>query len=99
MKKIILFFLAIVAAFSLSGCKVNWFGATYDAPWYVITAIIVAIFVIAHIRVMSGRYICPNCNTEIKLKWYQIYAYFHMGGKRYIICPNCKRKGFCKRKR
>ncbi len=87
----------------LTSCRVNWFDRQYDVPWYYV-AIPVAIYcaivwIIAHMYIMSGTYICPQCYTEIKLKWYQISAYVHLNGERLVKCPNCKRKSFCKRKR
>ena len=82
----------------LTSCKVNWFNDQYDVPWYYVAVPVAIVFVLAHFSIMSGTYICPKCGTEIRLKWYQIYAYVHMNGGRLVICPNCGRKGFCKRK-
>ena len=83
---------------SLSGCTVNWFNKSYDVPWFVIAIPVAIILIFAHISIMSQTYICPDCHTEIKPKWYQIYVYLHINGERLVKCPNCKRKGFCKRK-
>lgn len=82
----------------LTSCKVNWFDRQYDVAWYFVAIPVAIVCILAHIFIMSGTYICPRCGTEIKLKWYQIYAYLHINGERLVVCPNCKRKGFCKRK-
>ena len=98
MKKLLCFTFLISLLLSLSGCTVNWFDRTYDVPWFVIAIPVVIISIVAHICIMSGTYICPDCHNEIKLKWSQISDYLHFNGKRLVKCPNCKRKGFCKRK-
>lgn len=98
MKKIAYFMTLAFCLLTLSGCTVNWFDKTYDVPWYYIAIPVAVIYVIAHFHVVSGTYVCPKCNSDIKLKWYQIYAYFHTSNKRFMICPHCKSKVFCKRK-
>ena len=99
MKKIKLLIVLVLCTLPLSGCKVNWFSESYEVPWYTVVLPIAAIFIIAHITIMSGVYICPDCGTEIKPKWYHFYTYMHLGGKRLAKCPNCKRMGFCIRKK
>ena len=98
MKKLIGFTFMLSLSLSLSGCTVNWFNEHYDVPWFVIAIPVAIIFLIAHLWIMSGTYICPECQTEIKPKWYQLSAYFHFNGKRLLKCPNCKKQNFCERK-
>ncbi|MBR5314833.1 MAG: hypothetical protein IKU45_05430 [Clostridia bacterium] len=98
MKKLISITILCLCLISLSGCTVNWFTTTYEVPWYYVAIPVALVGVLAHIRIMSGIYVCPKCNADIKLKWYQIYAYLHMNNQRFMICPNCKSKVFCKRK-
>jgi len=83
---------------SLSGCTVNWFDAHYDVSWFVIAVPVIIIFIVAHIYIMSGTYVCPECGTHFKPKWYQFSAYVHFMGKRLIKCPKCKKTNYCKRK-
>lgn len=99
MKKLCLLLLFAMVLTTLSGCTVNWFGAQYDVPWYYVAVPVAIIFVIAHIVIMSGTYVCPDCNTEFKPKWYHFFTYIHHGSKRVAKCPNCNRKGLCKRKK
>lgn len=98
MKKLISLLTFIFLILTLSGCTVNWFDRQYDVPWFVIAIPVAIIFIIAHIHIMSGTYACPNCSAVFKLKWYQISAYLHLGSKRYIKCPNCKKTDFCSKK-
>ena len=97
MKRLVGIIAAILAIFCLSGCTVNWFGAQYDAPWYAIAIPIVIIFLFAHYFIMSATYVCPECGTEFKPKWYQLSAYIHFMGKRLIKCPNCHKTSYCKK--
>ena len=98
MKRAISSILLTISLLSLSGCRVNWFDRHYDVPWYFIAIPVAIIFIVAHIIIMSGTYVCSECGTEFKPKWYQISAYIHFMGKRLLKCPNCKTKDFFKRK-
>ena len=61
MKKILMITVLILCVLMMSGCGVHWFDHYYDVPWYVIAIPTVMIFIIAHIYIMSGIYICPKC--------------------------------------
>ncbi len=97
MRKLFSMIALIVLMLSLSGCTVNWFDKHYDVPWFVIAIPVTIIFLIAHIYIMSGTYVCPECGTSFKPKWYQFSA-FHFMGERLVKCPKCKKTNFCKRK-
>lgn len=99
MEKITFAILMCICLLALSGCRVNWFGERYDAPWYAVVIPIAIIFIIAHFSIMSRKYICPHCGAEIKPKWYHFYTYIHFGNKRYVKCPVCHKTGFGKVKR
>ena len=98
MKKVFLSSLLIISAFMLSSCQVNWFGSHFDVPWYFIAVQVVVLFVVLYVIMISKTYVCPKCKTEFKPKWYQIYITIHFNDSRIAKCPNCGRKGFCKRK-
>ena len=98
MRKWLSIVISVFLMLSLTGCTVNWFDGQCDVPWFVVAIPVAIVFVIAHIHVMSGTYVCPECGTEFKPKWYQISAYLHFMGERLIKCPNCKKTSFCKRK-
>ena len=97
MKKFLSTIAVSVLALSLSGCTVNWFGSQYDVAWFVIAIPVTVIFIIAHLCIMSGTYVCSKCGTSFKPKQYQISAYIHFMGKRLIKCPKCKKMNYCKK--
>ena len=99
MKKLFSIIMLIVLTFSLSGCTVNWFGESYDVPWFVIAVPVAVICVIGHVYIMSGTYVCPECGEIFKPKWYQISAYVHFMSERLIKCPKCKKINYCRRKK
>ena len=99
MKKLLLLIFTLLSTFSLSSCKVNWFGETYDAPWYVIAIPVAIIAVAGYFILMNTTFVCPDCNTEFKPKWYQLSVCVHMGRKRLAKCPKCHRFGYCQRKK
>lgn len=98
MKKLISVFI-ICSTLLLCSCRVNWFTTTVDVPWYVVAIPVTVIFVVAYLILMNTTFVCPNCNTEFKPKWYQLSVCVHFGNKRLAKCPNCGRKGFCKHKK
>ena len=98
MKKAFLF-LTLLMSLALSSCTVNWFGETAEVPWYYVAAPVALIGVIAYFILMSRTYICPHCDTEFKVKPYELSVTIHMNGKRLAKCPHCQRKSFCKVKR
>lgn len=99
MKKLLLTITLIISVLMLSSCKVNWFGESFDVPWYCVVIPVVLLFVIVYAFIISRTYVCPECKTEFKPKWYQLYACIHLNGERLNKCPHCGRKGFCKIKK
>lgn len=99
MKKFLYLVSYICLLVFLCSCKVNWFTETYEVPWYYVVIPCVVLIVLAYIIILSKTYICPNCKTEFKPKWYQFYTTIHFDGKRIAKCPNCKRKGYCEVKK
>ena len=95
MKKIICLMFVLFLIVFLCSCKINWFNKTLDVSWYYVAIPCVVIFVLAYILIFSQTYVCPNCKTEFKPKWYQLYTTIHFNGKRIAKCPNCKRRGYC----
>ena len=98
MKKALSFVLLLSSTFMLSSCRVNWFGDHFDVPWYFSVIPILVLFLVLYILILSKTYVCPQCHTEFKPKWYQIYITIHFNGSRVAKCPNCGRHGFCQMK-
>ena len=99
MKKIVILILIACSILTLSACTVNWFGETYDAPWYVIAIPIAIIAVAGYFILMNMTFVCPDCNTEFKPKKHHLFVTIHMGRKRLAKCPKCGRFGYCSRKK
>ena len=99
MKKFLFSVTLIASMLALTSCKVNWFGKSYDVPWYFVAIPVLVIFIAAYFSIISKTYICPECKSEIKPKWYQLSVCVHFMGKRIVKCPKCGRKGFCERKK
>ena len=98
MKKVFIPLLLLLSTLMLSSCQVNWFGSHFDVPWYFIAVPVFVLFIVLYVIIVSKTYVCPKCKTEFKPKWYQIYITIHFNDSRIAKCPNCGRKGFCKRK-
>lgn len=99
MKKISLFSILLLISLTLCSCRVNLVSTTVDVPWYYVAIGVTLLFAILYVSIFSSTYICPNCKSEFKPKWYQLYVCIHMNGKRIAKCPKCGRKGYCERKR
>ena len=99
MKKLLFAITLFTSTLLLSSCKVHWLGNAIDVPWYLVAIPIVLLLVVLYIFMLSETYICPDCKTEIKPKWYQFSIAFQSGSKRVVKCPKCGRKGFCEKKR
>ncbi|MBE6563847.1 MAG: hypothetical protein E7655_01030 [Ruminococcaceae bacterium] len=99
MKKALLFLLTLSLMFLLCSCKVNWFGQSFEVPWYFVVLPVCVIFLLSYVLLMSFSFVCPKCQTVFKPKWYQLSVCIHIGRKRLAKCPHCGYKGFCKRHR
>ena len=99
MKKI-LTLITLLSTLFLASCKVNWFGEQIDAEWWVIfipvAILTVVILAIGKITLSKKTYICPECQKEIRPKWWQAFFAIHVDSDRVLKCPNCGRRGFCK---
>ena len=94
MKTIRLLCIALCTSFFLTSCTVNWGTTHFDVHWSVITIPVILILLIAHLVIIRKTYICPDCQTEFRPKWYEISSWLHIGAKRAMKCPHCHRKGF-----
>ena len=98
MKKVFVSLFLLISTLMLSSCQANWFGSHFDVPWYFIAVPVFVLFIVLYVIIVSKTYVCPKCKTEFKPKWHQIYIIIHFNDSRIAKCPNCGRKGFCKRK-
>ena len=102
MKKVFLPLILLISTLMLSSWQVNWFGSYFDVPWYFIAIpvliVSIVVFIVSYVIILSKTYVCPKCKNEFNPKWHQIYITIHFDDSRIAKCPNCGRKGFCKRK-
>ena len=99
MKKIMFGSILLGAAMLLTSCRVNWFGDTFDVPWYCVAIPVAVIFVISYFFLMSFTYVCPHCQTEFRAKPYQLFVTVHWNRARLAKCPKCGKLSFCRVKR
>lgn len=96
MKKILFFPLVVL---TLTSCKINWFGASYDVPWWAIVIPAAIILIISHICIIRTTFVCPKCENSFRPHFYEISAWIHMGNKRACKCQKCGYKGFCEKEK
>ena len=99
MKKLLFAITLLTSTILLPSCKVHWLGNAIDVPWYLVAIPIVILLVVLYMFILSDIYVCPDCKTEFKPKWYQFSIFFHLNEKRVVKCPKCGRKGFCEKKK
>ena len=101
MKKIrfVILFLLLASMLTLTSCRVNWFGESYDVPWYIVavpTLIFCCIAFFAAGRCIAKKlYVCPTCGGEFHPNFWLAMCSMHIGSDRYFKCPHCGHKGFC----
>lgn len=49
------------------------------------------------LEVSVGAYKCKNCGTEITPTYSEVLNAMHMGTTRYLKCPNCGKRTWCKK--
>jgi len=49
------------------------------------------------LEVSVGVYKCKKCGHEITPKYSEALGALHMGTTRYLQCPNCKKRNWCKK--
>ena len=74
-----------------------------DAVWKLITIIGVCVvflipcFYALKLEVGLGGYECKNCGYEIVPTYLQALNAMHMGTTRYLKCPKCNKRSWCKK--
>jgi transcriptional regulator with XRE-family HTH domain/DNA-directed RNA polymerase subunit RPC12/RpoP len=73
-------------------------------PWTVVIIVISLLILIAEAVLCvrfewrAGVYVCPNCGEKIKTTFPAVLFSMHAGTTRYLRCPKCHQKGWCKKK-
>ena len=74
-----------------------------EGVWQLVTIIGIVIFFLIpclyalKLEVSIGAYKCKNCGHEIVPTYKQALRAMHKGTTRYLMCPNCKKRTWCKK--
>ena len=74
-----------------------------EGPWQLVTILgVVIVFLIPcfyalKLEVSVGAYKCKNCGNEIVPTYKEALNAMHMGTTRYLKCPNCNKRTWCKK--
>lgn len=86
----------------LAGCFVAAFLIP-EGVWQIVTvlgivvAFLVPCFYALKLEVSLGAYKCKNCGHEIVPTYRQALNAMHMGTTRYLKCPKCNKRTWCKK--
>ena len=91
---------------SIVGLLAGIFIAAFLIPegvWQLVTILSVCVvflipcFYALKLEVSVGAYKCKNCGYEIVPSYMQALNAMHMGTTRYLECPNCGKRTWCKK--
>ena len=91
---------------SFIGLLAGIFGAAFlipEGPWQLVTILAVTVlflipcFYALKLEVSVGAYKCKNCGHEIVPTYKQVLNAMHRGTTRYLKCPECGKRTWCKK--
>ena len=74
-----------------------------EGVWQLVTILAVCVvflvpcFYALKLEISVGSYKCKNCGHEIVPSYAQALNAMHMGTTRYLHCPNCNKRTWCKK--
>jgi len=74
-----------------------------EGPWQLVVIVASAVvflvpcFYALKLEVSVGYYKCKHCGHQIVPTYAQALRAMHMGTTRYLKCPNCNKKSWCKK--
>ncbi len=74
-----------------------------EGPWQIVAILAIAVvfmipcFYALKLEVSVGAYKCKNCGHEIVPTYTQALNAMHMGTTRYLKCPECGKRTWCKK--
>ena len=74
-----------------------------EGPWMIVAILALCVvflipcFYALKLEVSVGAYKCKNCGHEIVPSYYQALNAMHMGTTRYLKCPKCNKRTWCKK--
>ena len=86
----------------LSGVSIAAFLVPEGAWQFIVIIGIAVVFLIPcfyalKLEVSVGAYKCKKCGCEIVPTYSEALKAMHMGTTRYLKCPNCKKRSWCKK--
>ena len=96
----------IIMIVSIIGLMGGLFAAAYfipEGPWQLVAILsstvlfLVPCFYALKLEVSVGSYKCKNCGHEIVPTYKQALNAMHMGTTRYLECPKCNKRTWCKK--
>ena len=91
---------------SIIGLIASLFAAAFFVPegvWQLVTILascvlfLIPCFYALKLEVSVGAYKCKNCGHEIVPTYKQALNAMHMGTTRYLLCPKCNKRTWCKK--
>ena len=91
---------------SIVGLLAGLFVAAYfvpEGPWQLVTILALCVvflipcFYALKLEVSVGAYKCKNCGHEIVPTYTQALNAMHMGTTRFLKCPKCNKRTWCKK--
>ena len=91
---------------SMTALLAGLFLAAFLIPegvWQLVTILVVCVvflipcFYALKLEVSVGAYKCKKCGCEIVPKYKEALNAMHLGTTRYLKCPNCKKRSWCKK--
>ena len=91
---------------SIIGLIASLFAAAFFIPegvWQLVTILascvlfLIPCFYALKLEVSVGAYKCKNCGHEIVPTYKQALNAMHMGTTRYLLCPKCNKRTWCKK--
>ena len=91
---------------SIVGLLAGLFVAAYfvpEGPWQLVTILALCVvflipcFYALKLEVSVGVYKCKKCGHEIVPTYTQALNAMHMGTTRYLKCPKCNKRSWCKK--
>ena len=74
-----------------------------EGVWQLVSILVICIvflipcFYALKLEVSVGAYKCKNCGSEIIPTYREALNAMHMGTTRFLKCPNCKKRTWCKK--
>ena len=91
---------------SIVGLLAGLFVSAYlipEGPWQLVAILSICVvflipcFYALKLEVSVGAYKCKHCGHEIVPTYKQALNAMHMGTTRYLLCPNCNKRSWCKK--